>query len=157
MTFDVLPEALSESAIGMTATTATDSSGVEYFFTNTTFPDGSHDSGWQSSPTYRDTALDPETEYTYTVKARDLSANLNETAESAAESATTLPASNVDNLLLNPGFELDEDLDDPSDWTVVGGDVVKANGPNALQGTAPFAGLNMFQIQGNPWPRSARR
>jgi hypothetical protein len=50
---------------------------------------GGHDSGWQASTFYQDTGLAPLTVYTYTVKARDRSPSLNQTAESTAESATT--------------------------------------------------------------------
>jgi predicted outer membrane repeat protein len=59
-------------SILMVATTATDESGVEYYFGNTA-SDGNdgHDSGWQSSPSYEDTGLDPNTTYTYRVIARD--------------------------------------------------------------------------------------
>jgi len=71
----------------MVATTASDPSGVEYYFTCTA--GGGHNSGWQSSPSYEDTGLQPGTQYTYTVKARDLSVNLNETTASSPASATT--------------------------------------------------------------------
>ncbi len=77
----------SETAIAMTATTAIDPSGVEYYFTCTA--GGGHDSGWQDSPVYKDTGLRPGTEYTYTVVARDKSPNQNTTAASAAASAMT--------------------------------------------------------------------
>ncbi len=53
---------------------------------------GGHDSGWQASSSYTDTGLSASTEYTYRVKARDLSAALNETAYSSNASATTLEA-----------------------------------------------------------------
>ena len=144
MTWEILPEALSDTATTMTATTASDESGVEYFFTNLTFPDGSHDSGWQSSPTYQDLNLEPETEYTYTVRARDLSANLNETVESPEESATTLPM--PDNFLANPSFEQDF-ATPPTGWTQVFGDRVKT-AESGLPETGPFEGSNMFQLQG---------
>jgi hypothetical protein len=71
----------------MQASTATDPSGVEYYFTNTA--GGGNDSGWQDATFYEDTGLTPETQYTYTVTARDKSANQNATAASTAESATT--------------------------------------------------------------------
>jgi hypothetical protein len=71
----------------MTATTASDESGVEYYFECTMT--GGHDSGWQSNPSYTDTGLSPETTYTYRVKARDLSFNQNETGYSSSESSTT--------------------------------------------------------------------
>lgn len=86
MTWASVPAAVSDSSITMTATTASDTSGVEYYFTCTS--GAGNDSGWQSSPTYVDTGLSPNTTYTYTVKARD-AVGLYETAASAAESATT--------------------------------------------------------------------
>ncbi|MBN1868214.1 hypothetical protein JW916_13090, partial [Candidatus Sumerlaeota bacterium] len=87
MTWDTPPYATGSSMIAMTATTATDPSGVQYYFANLTSP--AHDSGWQDSPSYTDEVLDSLTQYTYTVKARDKSANQNETAASEALSATT--------------------------------------------------------------------
>jgi hypothetical protein len=73
--------------ISMLATTATDPSGVEYYFTCTL--GGGNDSLWQNSRTYTDTGLTPSTEYTYTVTARDKSTAQNATAASDPESATT--------------------------------------------------------------------
>jgi pectate lyase len=75
-------------SITMTAATATDLSGVEYYFSNVT--DVAHDSGWQDSPVYVDTGLANNTLYTYTVKARDKSINHNATRESVTASAVTL-------------------------------------------------------------------
>ncbi len=86
MSFASGPAATGTSSIIMTATTASDASGVEYFFEAT---NGGNDSGWQSSATYEDTGLSPNTSYSYRVKARDLSANQNETGWSGTESATT--------------------------------------------------------------------
>jgi hypothetical protein len=81
----------------MVAITATDISGVEYFFTNTTIVDGSHDSDWQDSRAYEDTGLLPGTMYTYTVMARDKSVNYieNETAASDEASAITDAYENI--------------------------------------------------------------
>ena len=59
------------SSITMTATTASDPSGVEYFFDETSGNPGGSDSGWQDSPNYTDTGPQPNTTYTYTVTARD--------------------------------------------------------------------------------------
>lgn len=87
MTWHSLPESAGSGSITMTATTATDASGVEYYFANLTITDGSHDSGWQSSPTYTDTALSTGVTYTYAVKAHDMSNNQNETAWSVEQSA----------------------------------------------------------------------
>jgi len=87
MTWAVVPAATGPYSITMTATTATDSSGVEYYFQCTA--GGGNDSGWQDSTTYEDTGLQPTTEYTYQVWARDKSPAQNATAWSGAASATT--------------------------------------------------------------------
>jgi len=84
------PTAISQTSISMTATAASDANGVEYFFDETSGNPGGNDSAWQDSPSYTDTGLNPATQYTYTVKARDKSVNQNINAVSAAASATTL-------------------------------------------------------------------
>ncbi|MHC4463401.1 MAG: alkaline phosphatase [Planctomycetota bacterium] len=89
MTWATAPYATGSSSIAMVATTASDASGVEYYFTCTS--GSGHDSGWQESPSYEDTGLSPETTYTYTVKARDKSADQNETQPSTEASAITDP------------------------------------------------------------------
>jgi hypothetical protein len=90
MTWSFPPQATSSTSVAMTATVATDLSGVEYMFSCTAGP--GHDSGWQSSPSYTDTGLHAGDICTYTVKARDASARQNETAPSAAVQAA-IPAS----------------------------------------------------------------
>ncbi|MGB1130239.1 MAG: sialate O-acetylesterase, partial [Haloferula sp.] len=87
MTWASAPSAVGNDSVTMTATTASDGSGVEYYFTCTSGP--GNNSGWQDSPSYTDTGLAPGTQYTYTVMARDKSANQNATAASGAASATT--------------------------------------------------------------------
>ncbi len=87
MTWSTVPYATGDASIKMVATTASDDSGVEYYFDCIT--NGGHDSDWQSSATYEDTELDPSTQYTYQVKARDLSASQNETAFSTTANDTT--------------------------------------------------------------------
>ena len=87
MTWAETPVATGPYSITMTATTASDPCGVQYYFNNVTNPN--HDSGWLDSPTYEDTDLNPEIEYTYQVKARDKSENYNQTAYSPQASATT--------------------------------------------------------------------
>ena len=81
MTFATPPAALGQTSITMTATTATDPSGVEYFFECTA--GGGHSSAWQDSPTYTDTGLTAATQYSYRVRARDKSAAQTATAWSA--------------------------------------------------------------------------
>jgi hypothetical protein len=101
MTWATEPHALSYASISMTATTATDDSGVQYYFTCTA--GGGHNSGWQDSPLYTDTGLSYNSTYTYTVKARDKSSNYNTTAESSAVSANT-------------GLDDDAPLPNPMTW-----------------------------------------
>ena len=90
MSWAVLPHPTSSTSISMTATAASDPSGVEYYFACTS--GGGHDSGWQDSPLYEDTDLNPNTIYTYTVTARDKSPNHNITSPSQPHSATTFLA-----------------------------------------------------------------
>ena len=93
MTWATVPYATGPHSIAMVATTATDLSGVLYYFTCTA--GGGNDSDWQDSSTYEDTGLSPATECTYTVKARDKSAAQNTTAVSTLASATTTSANNL--------------------------------------------------------------
>ena len=92
MTFANPPTAPGAASITMTATTASDPSGVEYFFDETSGNAGGSDSGWQDSPTYTDTGLNSNTTYTYSVRARDKSAGQYATAWSNPASATTSAA-----------------------------------------------------------------
>ncbi|MCH7228855.1 DUF6288 domain-containing protein, partial [Haloferula sp. A504] len=87
MTFASVPTAVDTSSITMTATTATDVNGVEYYFICTS-GNGS-DSGWQDSPVYTASGLEAATEYSYSVLARDKSVNRNQTLASGVFSATT--------------------------------------------------------------------
>ncbi|MHC4215457.1 MAG: hypothetical protein ACYSWP_19005, partial [Planctomycetota bacterium] len=89
MTWATLPYSTGSSSIAMVATTATDASGVEYYFDETSGNPGGSDSVWQDGTFYEDTGLQADTTYTYTVKARDKSTNHNENGVSTAESATT--------------------------------------------------------------------
>jgi len=93
-----------ETSITMTSTIANDHNPVEYYFEAVTL--GGHDSGWQEEPNYTDVGLDPNTEYGYRVKARDLSPNMNETGWSAISYAITpLPA------------DLTAPTPDPMEWS----------------------------------------
>jgi alpha-tubulin suppressor-like RCC1 family protein len=85
MSFTSPPAILGGSSITMTASTASDPTGVEYYFENTA--GGGNDSGWQQSPSYTDTGVAPGIAYSYRVRARDKSANQNMTAFSAEASA----------------------------------------------------------------------
>ena len=89
MAFQSAPAAVSDDSITMTAASAYDLSGVEYYFAETSGNPGGDDSGWQDSPVYTDSGLLADTQYSYTVTARDKSSAQNSTAASAAASATT--------------------------------------------------------------------
>jgi hypothetical protein len=89
-TFSSAPSADSDTAISMTATTGTDLSGpVEYYFDETTGNSGGSDSGWQTSPSYTDSGLTAETQYSYTVQLRDSASTPNVGTASSVASATT--------------------------------------------------------------------
>jgi subtilisin family serine protease len=84
MTWAVLPAAISNTAITMVASVATDESGVEYGFRRLGGPEV-----WQDGPNFTDEGLEPSTEYTYQTAARDKSDNHNTAAWSVPASATT--------------------------------------------------------------------
>jgi hypothetical protein len=87
MTWASPPAPAGPTSITMTATTATDPSGVMYYFECTA--GGGNDSGWLDTPIYVDTGLTPDTLYTYRVKVTDKASPPNETGWSSEESATT--------------------------------------------------------------------
>ena len=60
---------------------------VQYYFANLTDP--TRDSGWQNDTAYTDTGLLYDTEYSYRVKSRDASANVNESRWSPAVAVKT--------------------------------------------------------------------
>ncbi|HSV27169.1 MAG TPA: right-handed parallel beta-helix repeat-containing protein [Sedimentisphaerales bacterium] len=86
-TWAAAPTAISSSEIAMTAFTASDASGVEYFFE--CIAGGCNSSGWQNSSTFIDTGLANNASYTYRVRTRDKSTNRNETGWSSQASAAT--------------------------------------------------------------------
>ncbi len=90
MSWASVPAAVSDTAISMTASTATDDiSSVEYNFQCTVGGPGCSNSGWQSSSSYTANGLAANTGYTFQVIARDQAHN--QTAPSVAASATTNP------------------------------------------------------------------
>ena len=90
--FSSPPSALSDTEITMTAALGTDPSGpVEYYFVETTSNPGATNSIWQTSRTYTDSGLTPQTLYTYTVQMRDSLGNTG-TVSSPASATTQSPA-----------------------------------------------------------------
>jgi len=98
------PYATGSTSISMIATGASDPSGVEYYFDETTGNTGGSDSGWQASATYLDTGLSPNTTYTYQVKTRDQSPAQNEGGYSTSASATTQQAADTTPPTPNPSI-----------------------------------------------------
>jgi hypothetical protein len=127
LTWATAPYATGTTSVSMTATTASDPSGVEYFF-DCTAGAGGHDSGWQDSTTYQDTGLSPSTQYTYRVQARDKSANQNAGGWSSALAATTDSGTDPN---LVAWWEMENNADDSAgthDGTVSGPVFVSDNG-----------------------------
>lgn len=99
----------SATSVTLTAETATDVSRVEYYFSALSV--GGHDSGWQSSPSFTDSNLLPDTRYRYSVKARDVSPLTNETAASASVEVLTATGTPQPSRILLPNgdFESGDD------------------------------------------------
>ena len=86
--WEVAPYATSSTSVAMTAVTAIDASGVEYYFRCESGHNG-YDSGWQSSPSFINTGLTSATQYTYSVRTRDKSTAKNTGGLSEVRSAFT--------------------------------------------------------------------
>ncbi len=95
-TWQTEPYATGPTSISMAATMAHDSSGVEYYFQETSGNPGGSNSGWQDSRIYEDTGLSPNTSYSYQVRTRDKSSNKNEGSYSGSRSATSGYQVNLD-------------------------------------------------------------
>jgi hypothetical protein len=88
MSWATAPQENGRDRIIMTATTASDDSGVvEYRFACISGPAGCANSAWQTNTSFTATGLLPGSTYEYSVSARD--AFLNETSGSASAGATT--------------------------------------------------------------------
>ncbi|MDP0490446.1 MAG: Ig-like domain-containing protein [Verrucomicrobiota bacterium JB023] len=143
MTWAASPAESALCEVSMQADFVSDSNNVEYYFTNKTVADGSHDSGWQRDRSYTDTGLEPETTYEYTVKVRDLSPNLNEGTESAIASVTTAPLV-AQTLPYTEGFETGmgawkQSADDDWNWSLQSGGTPTGNtGPSGASEGAHY-------------------
>jgi len=126
LTWVVDPYAVDDVTISMTATTAVDNVTVQYLFTNTV---KGTSSGWVFDTEWTETGLEPASNYTYQVKARDVSANLNETGWSLEKNATTLAA--IPGVIFRESFEAPSvfgDADGKSDTDPDGWDAVDPRG-----------------------------
>jgi len=163
-TFSSPPAAISSTSIGMTATTGTDATGVEYSFVCTV--GGGHDSGWQSSPVYVDSGLTASTEYTYTVQMRDTVGTPNVgTASSGANATTESPPDVGDTIYAGSGWggatatppdvNVTEDYNDATAiarWDVVPYQIIDAN---ITVGVVAFHGAGIdrvsFSVEAGQW------
>ena len=125
------PYASGASSIRMTATTASDESGVEYYFECTSNP--AFSSGWQDSPTYEAASL-PKGVYSFVARARDKSPNHNVTGNS---NEVTL--------------DLSAPTPDPMQWQSPPAEVNRGGGSfdywaemTAATGTDPSGGVQYF-------------
>jgi hypothetical protein len=91
MTFEVAPEAEGTASITMTATLASDDTPPIYYeFDFYSGGPGGSDRPYNTTRTFLDTGLEPNTEYSYRCRARDDVSPPNETDYSTVESAYTL-------------------------------------------------------------------
>ncbi len=127
-TWATVPYATGSTSISMTATTASDPSGVQYYF-DCTAGAGGHDSAWQSSATYQDTGLSPSTQYTYRVQTRDQSANQNTGQWSTTQSATTEAGGGASHIVFNGAYQ--------NGWSGIG--------------TTSFQGATVMNAGGDAW------
>ena len=169
LTWAVLPHPISSSAISMTATTATDETPpIYYFFDFYSGGSGGTDSSWQTTISYTDSGLQPNTQYSYRTKAKDSANPANEGQYSTIESTYTFanvpsapsvtnPTSSTIDVNVNPngnpsltGFAILCDSTSPYDATWEG-KYVNANGDpvasgvwqtDASWGTITVRGLN---------------
>jgi parallel beta-helix repeat protein len=87
-TWATQPYVSAPKSIRMVATTASDPSGVEYYFECTSHP--VYNSGWQDSPVYEVADL-PKGFYSFVVRARDKSPNQNTTGDSVEVTVDLVP------------------------------------------------------------------
>ncbi|MHC5061354.1 MAG: lamin tail domain-containing protein [Planctomycetota bacterium] len=107
-TWEIEPVADGPWSITMTATEGSDRSNIKYYFEETSGNQGGTSSSWQSSNSYTDQFLNPQTQYTYRVRMRDMSPNQN-----TGDWSTPLASATTDEI---PSGECpDGDLDDDCD------------------------------------------
>jgi len=106
--WDIPPQATGLHTVTMKAQAATDRSGVEYYFECNDTNGIIKNSGWEPNALYSFTDLNSGTEYGFRFKARDKSANHNQTDRSTP-TAFTKTASGTDTL---PPFS------DPARWEI---------------------------------------
>ncbi len=149
MTWSTSPVVTDGLLVYMNATTATDPYlGVEYFIENMTT---GANSGWQSASYWFENCNSFNTQYTYRVKARDLSPNSNETSWSVIGGNVTIPTPDEgERLLVSANFQLpvySNDYTNPvfPNWTLSSG--VKAQPVSHGDGVPGDASNQVIQFE----------
>jgi parallel beta-helix repeat protein len=125
------PYVIPPASIRMVATTASDDSGVEYYFDCTS--NAAYSSGWQDSPEYQPTSL-PQGVYSFVVRVRDKSPNRNTTGDSTEVTLDLIPPT-----------------PDPMQWEIEPDEVYRGGGwddywaeMTAAEATDPSGGVEYY-------------
>jgi hypothetical protein len=96
--WQMLPYATIDNRVSMTAQTASDPGGVEYYFECVS--GGGNNSSWQSNPTFKTSVL-ADGSYSYRYKVRDKSGQRNESVYSTSYTAKITPTTGYHSYTLN--------------------------------------------------------
>ncbi len=134
--FETAPYAISDTAITMTALEGSDESGyVEYYFDETSGNPGGMDSGWINNTVYTNAGLSSSTQYTYTVRMRDVFSNT--TDASGPASARTWSAGSIPGLLVYLSADDLAESQPVTSWSNRG----SLSGSFQSQGSPPITGF----------------
>ena len=161
------PYATIDNKVSMTAQTASDPNGVQYFFHCVS--GGGQDSAWQDSPTFLTSAV-PDGSYVYQYKLRDKSPRFNESGYSTSYAAKITPTTGYhgssfaqltsspdDNLVTFNGVVLQANADNYVVKDVASTATITVKPDTYGQATDPSKVLKLCQIKGHLWTYSGTR
>jgi hypothetical protein len=165
--WQMLPYATIDNKVSMTAQSASDPSGVQYYFHCVS--GGGPDSGWQSSATYL-TPVQADGTYIYQYKVRDVSARNNESAYSTTYPAKITPTTGYhsatfaqvgtlpdDYLVTFTGVVMQANADYYLVKDVGSSATVTVKSDQYAQATDPAKVLKLCQIKGHLWTYGGTR